>query len=297
MFSATLYEGALKKPHRRHSAILLNLKQILDLLTVRAIMTPRQNFYCVRPQQAVSEAERTLREKKFSGAPLKEECIHRYVRLESLTKNLDSYKRCEQVAEEIRLAERIAENTTIEKIIEIMAHRDDSTPLFVTSSKSIVGLVTAADLDKIPVKVYFFVLISALESLLLDIIGKDYYRYKSLLNNPQSVESRCRRRVGEKVGLEEYNYLMTPEILEIASKSEIREKMGITNDSELEQLKWFRNDVAHGNYIIVEDHDVKKLEQRRNQILNYMQALEQSRFEKLSSLPMFGEIRDLSATT
>jgi|GEM_PF-3799824 len=259
-------------------------------------MTHKQSFYCVHPQQSVSEAEEILRKNKFSGAPIKEECIHRYVTLESLTKNLGSYKRCEQVAEEIRPVEKITEHTTIEKLIEILAHRDDSTPLFVTSSKSVVGLVTAADLDKIPVKVYFFTLISALESLLLDIIGKDYHRYKSLLDNPKKVEGRARRCAGEKVGLEEYNYLMTPEILEIVSKSEIIEKMEITDDSELKLLEWFRNDVAHGNYIIVKDSDVRKLRQIQNQISKYMQALEQSGIETLSSLPIFGEIRNLSAT-
>jgi CBS domain-containing protein len=286
-FSAILYKNALKKPHRKHQVILPNLKQILDLLTVEAIMTPRQKFCCVHPQQTVSEAEEILRKRKFSGAPLEEEEIHRYVRLDTLVKNLGFHKRCEQVAEEIGLTERITENTTIEDVIGILALREDSTPLFVTSNKSIVGLVTAADLDKIPVKVYFFTLISALESLLLDIIGKNYHKYKSLLDNPKRVEGRCRRCEGEKVGLEEYNYLMTPEILEIVSKSEIREKMRITDDSELEELEEFRNNVAHGNYIIVKDSDVKKLKQKQNQIYEYIQALEQSEIVTLSLQPIF----------
>lgn len=260
------------------------------MLTVEAIMTPKQRFYCVHPQQTVSEAEGILREYKFSGAPLEEELIHRYVRLETLTKNLGFHKTCEQVAEEIGLAERITENTTIEDVIGILALREDFTPLFVTSNKSIVGLVTAADLDKIPVKVYFFTLISALESLLLDIIGKNYHKYKSLLDNPRRVEDRCRRCAGEKVGLEEYNYLMTPEILEIASKSEIREKMRIIDNSELKELEKFRNNVAHGNYIIVKDSDVKELERRHNQIYKCIQALEQSETETPSLQPIYSKI-------
>lgn len=238
-------------------------------------MTPRQKFCCVDPQQTVSRAEEILREHKFTGAPLEEKEIHRYVRLDTLVKNLGFHKRCNQVAEEIGPTERITANTTIEDVIEILALGEGSAPLFVTSNRSIVGLVTAADLDKIPVKVYFFTLISALESLLLDIIGKNYRKYKSLLDNPKRVEDRCRRCAGEKIGLEEYNYLMTPEILQIVSKSEIREKMRITDDSELEELEKFRNNVAHGNYIIVKDSDVKKLKQRQNQIYEYIQALEQ----------------------
>jgi CBS domain-containing protein len=286
-FSATLYESALKKPHRKHSVILPNLKQILNLLTVDAIMTPKQRFYCVHPQQTVSEAEEILRNYKFSGAPLKEEQIHRYVRLDTLTKNLGFHKTCEHVAEEIGFAEMITENTTIEDVIGILALREDSSPLFVTSNNSIVGLVTAADLDKIPVKVYFFTLISALESLLLDIIGKNYHKYKSLLDNSRRLEGRFRLCAGEKVGLEEYNYLMTPEILEIVSKSEIREKMRIVDDSELKELEKFRNNIAHGNYIIVKDSDVKKLKQRQTQIYKYIQALEQSEIETTSLQPIF----------
>lgn len=272
--------------------ILPNLKQILNLLTVKAIMTPEQRFYYVHPRQAVSEAEKILRNSKFSGAPLQEEQLHRYVRLETLTKNLGLHEECEQVAEEIGLAERIPENTTIEDLIETLALREDSNPLFVTRNQSIVGLVTAADLDKIPVKVYFFTLISALESLLLDIIGKNYHKYKSLLRNPRHVEGRCRRCAGEKVGLEEHNYLMTPEIFEIVSKSEIKEEMGIIDDSELEELKKLRNNVAHGNYIIVEDSDVKKLKQRQSQVYKYIQVLEHGEIETLSLQPIVGEVSD-----
>jgi hypothetical protein len=215
-----------------------------------------------------------LREKKFSGAPLKEKRTHRYVKLDTLTRNLGVCEKCEQVTEEIELSKSISENTTIGELIEILALTDDSAPVFVTDNNSIVGLVTPADLDKIPVKVYFFTLISVLESLLLEIIGKDYQRYKMLLNNPEKVERRYRRRSGENVGLEEFNYLMTPELFEIVSKSEIRGKIGIANDSELEELTNFRNDIAHGNYIIVKDCDVERLVQRRNQIYRYVQALQ-----------------------
>lgn len=273
----------MKKPHRRHPTIFSNLIRTLSFLSVTAIMTPEQSFYYVHPQQAVSEAERILLEKKFSGAPLKEKRMHRYVRLDALTRNLGICEKCEQVAEEIKLAKSIPENTTIEKLIELLALTNDSAPVFVIDGNSIVGLVTPADLDKIPVKVYFFTLISALESLLLDIIGKDYQRYKLLLDSPGKVENRCRRRSGENVGLEEYNYLMTPEILEIVSKSEIREQMEITDDSELEELKNFRNDIAHGNYVIIKDSDVKRLLQRRDQICKYLRTLAQTRIERLPS--------------
>lgn len=259
-------------------------------------MTPKHRFYYVHPQQTVSKAEETLRKYEFNGAPLKEEQVHRYVRLDTLTKNLGFHERCEQLAEEIGLAERITENTTIEDVIGILALREDSSPLFVTSNEAIVGLLTAADLDKIPVKVYFFTLISALESLLLDIIGKNYHKYKSLLGSPRHVENRCLRCAGEKVGLEEFNYLMTSEILEIVSKSEIREKMRIIDDSELKELEKFRNNVAHGNYLIVKDSDVKKLKQRQDQICKYIQELEQSEIETLSLQPIFSKISNFSAT-
>ncbi len=264
----------MRKPHRKHEVIFPNLQQILDLLTVKAIMTPRGKFFCIHPKQDISEAEKLLSKQKFSGAPLEDEKIHRYVTLERLKKNLGLFKLCEQIAEEIGPNESVPENTTIARAIELFSLREDSSPFFVFHNKSVVGLVTAADLDKIPVKVYFFTLISALESLLLNIIGKGYHnKYKLLLDNPKQVEKRCRRCAGEKVGLEEHNYLMTREILEIVSKSDIRARIGVTDDSELPELQKFRNDVAHGNYIIIKDADVKKLKQKQEQICKYIRAL------------------------
>lgn len=239
-------------------------------------MTPKEKFFCVRFEQSVTEVKRLLQDHRFSGAPLDEKEIHRYVGLERLEKNHGSFRQCGQVAEEIRASERISDNTTIEDIIEILANKEDCSPLFVTAGESVIGLVTAADLDKTAVKIYFFALISALESLLLDKISKGYAHYKTLLDNPKNVENRCRRCAGDKVGLEECNYLMTPEILEIVSKSEIGELIGVTDDSVLEGLRDFRNDVAHGNYIIVKDADIEKLKDRRDQICRYIHALELS---------------------
>ena len=266
----------MKNPHRKHHLTFFNLNQILNLLTVKAIMTPRNKFFYVHPSQSVSKAASLMREHKFSAAPLKEEEIRRYVKLEKLERLRGHFKYCAQVADGITSQNIISENVTIENIIEILAHREDSSPLFVTSEKSIVGLVAAADLDKIAVKVYFFTLISALESLLLEIIGKDYLKYKALLGNPRIVEKRCRKCVGEKVGLDEYNYLMTPEILEIVSKSDLRKRLCVKDDNELEELQYFRNAVAHGNYIIVNDADVKELKQKHDDICKYINALEKT---------------------
>jgi CBS domain-containing protein len=211
-----------KKPHRKLVVTFPNLKRILDLLTAKAILTPRDNFFYCHPNQNVSDAKRLLRDKKFSGAPLKEKVLRRLVKLEKLEQCDGHIKHCSEVATEITGQDMIPEDTSIERLIGIFAGRKDNSPLFVAKNKSITGLITSADLDKIAVKVYFFILISALESLLLDIIGKGYEKYKSCLQNPGKVEKRRRRCKGELVGLDEYHYLMTPEILEIVWGSAIK---------------------------------------------------------------------------
>lgn len=263
-----------KKPHRKHRVAFPNLRQILDLLTAKAIMTPREEFFYCQPYQNVSDAKTLLQNNRFSGAPLEEEAIRRYVKLEKLEECAENIKCCVEAATEISEQERIPDNTTIERLITVFAGRDCPKLLFVGDDESIVGLVTGADLDKIAVKVYFFILISALESLLLGIIGKNYKNYKCYLQNPAQVEERYRKCKGELVGLDEYNYLMTPEILEIVWKSEIKTTMNVLNQEELRELEYFRNLIAHGNYIITKDEDVGRLKKMDERIRGYITALE-----------------------
>jgi hypothetical protein len=262
------------KPHRKYKIIFPDLGQILTFLTANAIMTPRGKFFYCQPYQNASDAKRLLEENRFSGAPLEEEPIRRYVKLEKLEKCAKHIRYCVEAATEISENQKISEHTTIERLITVFAERDCPELLFVTDDKSIVGLVTAADLDKIAVKVYFFILISALESLLLDIIGKDYENCKCLLENPKKVENRYKKHKGELVGLDEYNYLMTPEILEIVWKSEIKTTMNVRTQEELEDLNHFRNLIAHGNYIITKDEDIRRPKKMDERIRRYIKALE-----------------------
>lgn len=263
-----------KKPHRKHRVTFPNLKQILDLLTVKAIMTPHNKFFYCHPRQNISEAKELLLKHKFSGAPLREEEISRYVKLEKLEQCAGHIKYCNEVADKITPQNTITEATTIESLIEIFGKRKDPSPLFVAKDNSIIGLITGADLDKIAVKVHFFVLISALESLLLDIIGNDYRKYKNYLEKPGDVERRYRKCKGELVGLDEHYYLLTREIFEIVWKSNVKTLMNVRTKDELDKLKDFRNNVAHGNYIIVKDDDIKNLKKTHDKICDYIHALE-----------------------
>lgn len=263
-----------KRPHRKHKIAFPDLGQILDFLTAKAIMTPRDKFFYCQPYQNASDAKALLENKRFSGAPLEEEPIRRYVKLKKLEKCAEHISYCIEAATEISEYEKILNNATIERLITVFAERECPELLFVTDGKSIVGLVTAADLDKIAVKVYFFILISAFESLLLDVIGKNYENYKCFLQNPAKVEKRYEKCKGELVGLDEYNYLMTPEILEIVWKSEIKATMCVETQEELEELNEFRNLVAHGNYIITKDEDIGRLKKMDERIRGYIKALE-----------------------
>lgn len=263
-----------KKPHRKHKVSSPDLKQITNLIIAKTIMTHRDKFVCCQPGQNVSDAIKTLSENRFSGAPLEEEPISRYVKLEKLQRNVKHALHCGELAIEIGPNDKISENTTIESLIEVLAERKDPSPLFVVKDDAVTGLVTCADLDKIAVKVYFFVLLSAFESLLLDVIGSNYEKYKTCLRNPKTIEKRYRRCQGEFVGLDEHNYLMTKEIFEVVWKSEIKTIISVTNEEELKKLAFFRNKVAHGNYIIIKDDDVNQLKEINEVIRGYLKSLE-----------------------
>src|SRR5208337_2686052 len=161
-------------PHRKYTTQFEDIKEMLKSLTAKAIMTPRQNFCTLDPNLEVSVAEKILKDRRFSAAPIGDTQIHRYLRLEILIQNRDVQIECGKLAEEIQYRDQITEDLSIEELINRFASRDGETPLFILRGKSVVGLVTAADLDKIPVKIYFFAFISVLESLLISIIGRDY---------------------------------------------------------------------------------------------------------------------------
>ncbi len=263
-----------KMPHRKERLTFSHLQRILDLLTAKSIMTPCNEFFFCQPDQKISDARRLLGDKKFSAAPLHDVDIHRYVTLKKLEKTKDDATRCEDVADEITVRDVATGDTNIKNLLEIFFERKDPVPLFVLERNSITGLITGADLDKIAVKVFFFVLISALESLLLDIIGDNYKKYKECLTNPREVEGRYGRCKGQLVGLEEHHYLMTKEIFEIVWGSDIGKIMNVKDEKELKALRKFRNRVAHGNYIIVKDDDVKDLKRKYDRICEFIHVLE-----------------------
>jgi len=60
------------KPHRRHKVTSPYLRQILDLFTVREIMTPSEKFFCCQSNQNVSDAKALMEKYRFSAAPLEE---------------------------------------------------------------------------------------------------------------------------------------------------------------------------------------------------------------------------------
>jgi uncharacterized protein YutE (UPF0331/DUF86 family) len=69
---------------------------------------------------------------------------------------------------------------------------------------------------------------------------------------------------------------MTPEILEIVCESEVKTIMNVKTEDELNKLKNFRNLVAHGNYIILKDEDIRRLKKINERIHGYIRSLEQT---------------------
>jgi cephalosporin hydroxylase len=51
--------------------------------------------------------------------------------------------------------------------------------------------------------------------------------------------------------------------------------MNVKTEDELNELKDFRNLVAHGNYIIIKDEDVRRLKNMNRRIRGYIKRLEQ----------------------
>ncbi len=136
-------------------------------ITVRSICEPLKACFA---HANANEMARLLHARGFDVAGVKEndtEAIKRFVRASALKKG----GTVSDHAEDIRLEQLISEATPLAQIFSVLAARAYS---FVLAGGTVSGIVTRADLNKPPARIYLFALISLLEMHLVFWIRQEF---------------------------------------------------------------------------------------------------------------------------
>ena len=136
-------------------------------ITVRSICEPLKACFA---HANANEMARLLHERGFDLAGVKDndtEAIKRFVRASALKKG----GTVGDHGEDIRLEDLISDATPLAQIFSVLGKRPYS---FVLAGGTVSGIVTRADLNKPPARIYLFALVSLLEMHLLFWIRQEF---------------------------------------------------------------------------------------------------------------------------
>ena len=240
------------------------LATLSNQLYVTQIMVAEPDF-CTKSDDPLTILE-VMHRKNYDIMPVKENGkFVGYVEKSLLVK----IKQIEPAIQQIKLDIVVSADTRVHEMIDLF---QKSRFFFVNRANDLVGLVTYADLDKIPVRAWLFILISKFEFLLLQLI-KNFHKGSSWLDEltPKRRKKIAdlfdeKRRHDIDISLEDcLNFGDMIELLECDSK--LRSFVGYSSKSsckrECSGLDVLRNNVMHPSNSLVNNYDgVKTLSER-----------------------------------
>lgn len=258
------------------------LKNITGVLKVNLIMTAvDEKFVLFHPHDDCRTAFQKMGE-RIDYAPIVEDGrLLGYVNREKLASFPE--KLCKDVMENLDVNDCVPPDTTIEKVLDLLS---DKSFLLVTKEKSLLGIITRADLNKRAVCILFYAALCELESHLVDLI-KPYFPKSEYLKEILS-EDRAKEilydywiaKMGNtEVSVEEH--LCLGDVVNIIQKSKNRnllESLGYHSRGQSEELSSFvdlRNRVMHPERNLLSDENfVSDIRQKYRRILDLIEKLE-----------------------
>lgn len=242
------------------------LDDLLSLLTVRLIMTPKDRFVTCEDDEPIIRLKNRLRD--FDLLPVSDSKFRYFVSKTEVERLLKKDQRV--MVRDIK--QPISDKMTIlddEPIHKYLLQWKE--PVFVTKQNEVVGIVTPADLNSISSKMVFYILISSFEKLLIKLIKSLNLTRKEIVEYIGSYRWRkARKRYNtNKKGnfqLAIIDCLNTSELIDIAYKNgKIRKLLNLQNESEarksLKPVEHLRNKIMHAGYSIIQNK--KQLIKRR----------------------------------
>lgn len=256
------------------------LRSVAESLTVKHVMTLKSMFSYCKPEERISTTLARMEEKNIDVEPLLQNgTIDSFV-LRTKLREMESSLTCQEVANKISINHAISEETRIETLLSLFTKQDF---FFVIGQTEITGIVTYADLNSKPVRVLLYILISELESLLLSKIREEFEdeKYLDLLGEDQKRKVKAGYKKSKKGNAEISidQYLTTSDIMNIISKSKLRNKLGYSSRSQAEKylgpLVELRNEVMHPCRPLVSNRgDAERLWEKCVRIIKCIKKLE-----------------------
>jgi hypothetical protein len=229
-------------------------------ITVRSICEPLKACFA---HEKATETAHLLRDRGFDVAGVKDddsETIKRFVRASALRKagTVGDY------GEDISLENLISDATPLAQIFSVLGNRSYS---FVLGGGSVSGIVTRADLNKPPARIYLFALVSLLEMHLLFWIREEFgdtwsERLKQNRIDDAKKLFEKRRQKGQELDLCECLQICDKATLVISS-ARLRELLGIESKNAgakiFRRVQDLRDLLAHGQTNLVEGSSWEEL--------------------------------------
>jgi len=252
------------------------LATISDHLRVNQIMVSEPDF-CRKTDDPLAILEIMKRE-NYDIIPVKKNGkFIGYVERNLLSKT----REIEPAIRQITLDVVVSSDTHVHEMIDLF---QKSRFFFVNKANELVGLVTYADLDKIPIRVWLFILICKFEFALLQLI-KNFYKGSSWLEKftPERREKITKlfnekRKQDIDISLEDcLNLGEMIELLECDDK--LRSLAGYDTrsscKSECSGLETLRNNVMHPSSSSLKNYDgVMKLSKRKERLRRAIDRVE-----------------------
>lgn len=251
------------------------LATLSNQLHVTQIMSTKPDF-CTKSDNPLTVLE-TMHRRNYDIMPVKENGkFVGYVEREILVK----LKQIEPAIQQINLDIVVSADTCVHEMIDLF---QKSRFFFVNRANDLVGLVTYADLDKIPVRVWLFILICKFEFLLLQLI-KNFYEGSSWLNK---LTTKRREKITDlfdekrkhDIDISLENCLNLGDMIELLeSDRKLRSFVGYTSRNsckrECSGLDVLRNNVMHPSTSLVNNYDGVVLSKRKNRLQQATKRIE-----------------------
>jgi CBS domain-containing protein len=220
-------------------------------IKVRDLMTT--DIYYLPSEYTVEDAAEELQEKKFNVAPIETETSpYHYIRrdkLEELTRNGCSSDNLKKHASRIDLENIVSPDANFEELIDLL---EEEMVYFIGWNDELEGIITRADLNKLPSHTYLYSMINQIETYLRDII----HETTPEVIDEKSEEARKKYKADGNADLQLrlIDYTTFGDLKNIANEYElVSQQLPFSQDNTvriLSDIKDLRNDVAHHGNII-----------------------------------------------
>lgn len=238
--------------YRRKGTPMGDLRKLLETsITADAIQEPLK--YCIYGESALSvKAELVRLDFDIAGIRTsKDQPTLEFVRTASLRNG-----NCEEVAKPIKAVDIISEATPL---IDVLRGLKDRTYFFIQNGMHISGIITRADLQKPPIRILIFGVISLLEMHLNYLIRRHYPNetWRAVLKQKRisNAETILMRRKGRNEVIDLTDCLQFADIRDLVVASpKIRAHLGFRSEREaselLETIEEIRNKKAYSQDIV-----------------------------------------------